>query len=72
MAYIRLTESDLHRIIRKSVNRILNEAKSRQDKEQMLVDLYNYLAQEPTDDIYDGGKHGKLYVNIIFLIVFIL
>lgn len=41
----------------------LNESKSKQEKEQMLVDLFKYLSQEPTDDIYDGGKHGKCFIN---------
>ena len=42
----------------------LNETKSRQEKEQMLIDLYNYLSKEPTDDIYDGGQYGKGHLNI--------
>lgn len=41
----------------------INETKSRQEKEQMLVDLFNYLSKEQTDDIYDGGKYGKGYIN---------
>ena len=69
--YRLIIESDLHRIVdrclrkylRENVSMPLNEAKNRQDKEQMLVDLYNYLSQEPTDDIYDGGRYGKGYIN---------
>ena len=30
----------------------INETKSRQEKEQMLVDLFNYLSKEQTDDKY--------------------
>ena len=41
----------------------INETKSRQEKEQMLVDLFNYLSKEQTDDIYDGGKYGKGHIN---------
>lgn len=41
----------------------INETKSRQEKEQMLVDLFNYLSKEQTDDIYDGGKYGNGYIN---------
>ena len=55
------------RCLRKYLNEgkiSLNESKSRQEKEQMLIDLYNYLSQEPTDDIYDGGQYGKGYLNI--------
>lgn len=51
---IRLTEQNLHRIVKESVDKVLIEA-SRQDKEKMLVDLYNYLAKDPTDDIYDAN-----------------
>ena len=56
----------VHRCLKKYLkeNAILNETKSREEKEQMLIDLYNYLSQEPTDDIYDGGQHGKGYLNI--------
>ena len=55
------------RCLRKYLNEekiALNESKSRQEKEQMLIDLYNYLSQEPTDDIYDGGRYGKGHLNI--------
>ena len=45
----------LRKYLKENINMPLNETKSSQDKEQMLVDLYNYLSQEPTDDIYDGG-----------------
>lgn len=54
------------RCLRKYLNKeeiALNESKSRQEKEQMLIDLYNYLSQEPTDDIYDGGQYGKGHLN---------
>ena len=56
---IRLTENDLHKIIRMAVN----ESIATQEKEQMLTDLFKYLSQESTDDIYDGGKYGKSYIN---------
>ena len=55
------------RCLRKYLNEekiALNESKSRQEKEQMLIDLYNYLSKEPTDDIYDGGQYGKGHLNI--------
>lgn len=54
------------RCLRKYLNEgkiVLNESKSKQEKEQMLIDLYNYLSQEPTDDIYDGGQYGKGHLN---------
>ena len=56
---ITLTEGDIRRIVK----RVINEAVASQEKEQMLIDLFNYLSKEPTDDIYDGGNHGKHYIN---------
>ena len=48
-------------IIRNVVRQIINETAANQEKERMLADLFNYLSKEPTDDIYDGGMHGKHY-----------
>ena len=50
-------------IIRNVVRQIINETAANQEKERMLADLFNYLSKEPTDDIYDGGMHGKHYIN---------
>ena len=50
---IRLTESDIKRIVKL----VINEAIANQENEQMLIDLFNYLSKKPTDDIYDGGTH---------------
>ena len=69
-----ITRKGLNDIINECVDRclrkylkentiMLNESYSKQEKEQMLVDLYNYLSQEPTDDIYDNGIYGKGYIN---------
>ena len=49
----------LRKYLRENVNMPLNETKSSQDKEQMLVDLYNYLAQESTEEIYDNYNGTK-------------
>lgn len=49
--------------LRKIINQIVSESVANKKNEQMLVDLYNYLSQEPTDDIYDGGQYGKGYIN---------
>jgi hypothetical protein len=56
---IGLTESVIYKIVRQIVNETIAKSK----KEQMLIDLFNYLSKEPTDDIYDGGKYGKHYIN---------
>ena len=74
---ITITRKDLKNIINECVDRCLrkylkentimfNESYSKQQKEQMLVDLYNYLSQEPTDDIYDNSIHGNGYLNTTY------
>ena len=55
------TNGLIESIIYKIVRQIVNETVTKPQKEQMLIDLFNYLSKEPTDDIYDGGKYGKHY-----------
>jgi len=41
---------------------LLNEYKSLHEQERLLRDLFDYLSQEPTDDIYDNdGSLNPLY-----------
>jgi hypothetical protein len=63
MNKIVLTYNDISSIINETIN-VLNERKNKNEKEQMLIDLYNYLSQDSTDDIYDGNVNGKHYINI--------
>lgn len=64
---IKLKESDLHKIIKESVNRILNEERNPlskiQDLIQQVMDIYNQAKQEQDGDNYplmdrEGNSYG--------------
>jgi len=54
---IRLTESDLHRIVKESVKRVLNE--SINDKLQFIIDIVKDLG-----DVHLSSKCGKYYALV--------
>ena len=54
-----LTEKDIHRIVRLALNEVIEK----QGNEQILNDLFNYLAKEPTVDIYDYDNNGRRNLN---------
>lgn len=49
-------DSVVNRTFRKYLERIEESRKPRAERERMLEDLFDYLAQEPDNDIYDGDK----------------
>ena len=56
---MRLTENHIQRIVRF----VLNETIEKQGNEQILNDLFDYLAKNPTDDIYDYDDNGRRSLN---------
>ncbi len=57
---IRLTESDLHRIIKESVNKILNEVGETEDGQDVLGRL---AAKKSTSGDYDGYSNVMDYAR---------
>ena len=62
---IRLTESDLHNIIKESVNRILNESDSNSE-EYIMVDVYDvdFKDERITDFLDDNQDKGLPKVSV--------
>ena len=63
---VRLTESDLHRIIKKSVNRVLKEGnyKEKMSPEELFRDIYGgelSTLYTTGNDIEAYGKSGRMY-----------
>ena len=57
---IRLTESDLHRIVKESVNKILNESfNPNNEKLKFIIDIVRDLGQ-----VQLSGKCGKYYALV--------
>lgn len=62
---IRLTESDLHEIIKESVNRILHESSS-YSEEYIMVDVYdvNFKDERVSDFLYDNQDNELPQVSV--------
>jgi len=64
---IRLTESDLHRIVNKSVNRVLNEISAdladRAANKAYSIGREGFGKYEPSNEIPFDSPHGKKYLQ---------
>lgn len=61
---IRLTESDLHRIIKESVKRVLNEVGDTSKGQHMLGRLHaKKVVNSEDDDVFDYARDNRRKVN---------